>query len=368
MKNILKQIVVLFFLYSLSSSVYAQQLKPGFDAVEYADLLNLEYDSLQTGVSIQNSSFHSYKLFYQSPEVGLFNKCFLWVRSDDVVVLVIRGTISKTESWLENFYSAMIPAKGTLQLNDSTQFEYKFAEKDNAYVHVGWTVGLAHLAPFIISQLNELYKIGMKQVIIFGHSQGGALAYLTRSYLEYLPQNQLPKDIQYKTYCSGAPKPGNLYYAYDFDFITRVGWAFRIVNSADWVPETPLTVQTLNDMNQANPLVNYKESIKDMPWLVRSYLNSAYRKMNNTAEKGVNYYHKYLGHLVYDQVKKTMPQLKEPQYAPSNAYVPAGNQIVLLTDSEYNARFKFTGKNIFVHHLFNPYLFLLKKYYFQPNQ
>ncbi|MNS43968.1 Lipase (class 3) [compost metagenome] len=200
-------------------------------------------------------------------------------------------------------------------------------------------------------------------MIIFGHSQGGAIAYLTRSYLQYLPATQLPKDIIYKTYCSAAPKPGNLYYAYDFDFITRDGWALRVVNTADWVPETPLTVQTLSDMNQANPVVDYKNSIQSMSWLVRMYVNSAYKKMDRTADKGVKYYQKYLGNMVFKQVKKTLPQLKEPAYAPSNYYLPAGTQVVLMADSAYYQNFKFTGKNVFVNHMYEPYLYLLNKYY-----
>lgn len=352
--------LILFFQFSVS---YAQQLKSGFDAAEYAGLLALRFDSLEKGYEVRISPALSYKLIYQTPEVGLFNKCDFWLRNDNVVIINIRGTIGKTESWLENFYSAMIPATGKLQLNDSTFFNYKLAERSNAYVHVGWTIGMAYLAPFIVKELNELYKEGHKEVIIFGHSQGGAIAYLTRSYLQYLTASQLPKDIVFKTYCSAAPKPGNLYYAYDFDFITRNGWAFRIVNSADWVPETPLTVQTLDDMNEVNPVVNYKSSTQSMSWFVRMYVNSAYKKMDKTADKGVKFYQKYLGKAVFNQVKKTLPQLREPDYAPSNYYLPAGTQIALIADSAYYERFKFTGKNVFVHHYYEAYLYLLGQYY-----
>ncbi|MCO4291698.1 lipase family protein [Solitalea sp. MAHUQ-68] len=356
---------LLFCLFCFSSSGQ-QLLKPGFDAAEYADLLRLKYDSLNTGQVITTSN-HQYKLLFESPEVGLYNKCYFWLRNDDVVILCIRGTIGKTESWLENFYSAMIPAQGDLQLNDSTLFEYKFAERADAYVHVGWSIGMAFLAPYIVNELNVLYKSGKKEVIIFGHSQGGAIAYLVRSYLNYLPEDKLPGDIFYKTYCSAAPKPGNLYYTYDFDFINRGEWAFRTVNTADWVPETPLTVQTLKDMNKANPIVNYKDAIKEMPWLVRVYVNSVYKKIDKTANNGVKYYQKYLGNAVFDQIKKTLPQLREPSYAPSNHYMTAGVQIVLPTDNEYDNKFKFTGQNVFVHHYFEPYLFLLRKYYPKSN-
>jgi hypothetical protein len=37
-------------------------------------------------------------------------------------------------------------------------------------------------------------------------------------------------------------KTGNLYFAYDFDYITRGMKAFTIVNTDDWVPETPFVM------------------------------------------------------------------------------------------------------------------------------
>ncbi|MOA35954.1 hypothetical protein D3C78_1574510 [compost metagenome] len=93
------------------------------------------------------------------------------------------------------------------------------------------------------------------------------------------------------------------------------------------------------------------------------YVNSAYKKMDRTADKGVKFYQKYLGKAVFNQVKKTLPQLREPEYAPSNYYLPAGTQIALIADSVYYEKFKFTGKNVFVHHYYEPYLYLLSQYY-----
>ena len=106
-----------------------------------------------------------------------------------------------------------------------------------------------------------------------GHSLGGALATLTRSYLFYLTQKgELPKDIVYKTYCSAAPKTRNVFFAYDFDFITRNGWAFTVVNAADWVPETLFSVQTLKDVNPLNPFFNIADIIKKQPFIARWYI------------------------------------------------------------------------------------------------
>lgn len=57
----------------------AQQLKPGFDPQEYHDLLSLPErgDSGTMGKHPDNFS-----LLYISPEVGFYNRWFLWKRSD----------------------------------------------------------------------------------------------------------------------------------------------------------------------------------------------------------------------------------------------------------------------------------------------
>jgi len=65
--------------------------------------------------------------------------------------------------------------------------------------------------------------------------------------------NERYKNLTIKTYASAAPKPGNLYYAYEYEAMTQNGWAFNVVNSADWVPEGPFSIQTTNDYNTLNP-------------------------------------------------------------------------------------------------------------------
>ncbi len=336
----------------------AQQLKPGFDPKEFQDLLSLP----ERGDSAMGVHPDNYQLLYTSPEVGFYNRWFLWKRNDGVIVINIRGTIGKTESWLANFYAAMIPATGSLQLTDSTRFDYKLAKDSTApYVHVGWTVSLGFLAPDIVAHIKEQYKAGAREFIIMGHSQGGAIAFLTRSYLEYLPG--MPKDIKYKTYCSAAPKPGNLYYAYDFDFITRDGWGFRVVNSADWVPETPLSLQRVTDFNPVSPFIDIPGTLKKQKFFVRLYGKMVYNKLTRATNRSVRRYRKYLGNTVYKLSRKQLPQLKQPEYVYSNNYMTAGSPIILMADEEYFKLFPFDGKNVFIHHMPAHYLYLLKKYY-----
>lgn len=353
--------LLLLLLLSLPIHSFAQQLKAGFDPEEYLSLLGLPQ---QNDSSAKAFSSKDFELLYISPEVGLFNKWFLWKRKDGVGVIVIRGTVGRMESWLANFYAAMIPARGSMQLNDSTRFDYQLAaDTAKAYVHAGWTVSLGHLAPSMLEKIKEMYAQGTREFIIMGHSQGGAIAFLARSYFQY--NKELPKDIVYKTYCSAAPKPGNLFYAYDFDFITRMGWGFRVVNSEDWVPETPFSLQTLKDFNNVNAFMNVPGMLKKQKFFVRLYGKSVYNKLDRSSHKAMKRMRKTLGTRVGMLVRrKTLKQLQMPEYVYSNNYMTAGTPIILLADAEYHEQYKFDGKNVFVHHMFEPYIYLLKKYYF----
>jgi hypothetical protein len=350
----------------IANSIIAQnKLKPGFDAHEFLDVLNLEW----THQDIGNNYAHAivppnYQRVFRSPEVGLKNKFDFWLRDDSVGVICLRYTVGGT-SWLENFYSGMIKAQGSLQLNDSTIFNYKFSNDEKAFVHHGWTIGIGHLAPLVTNVINEYYNKGVKEIIIVGHSQGAALAFLMRSYLQYAPKSILPSDIKYKVYCCAAPKPGNLFYAYDFDFITRNGWAYRIVSTSDWVPQTPFSIQSIGDLHPANPFANKKQLMKkgvNNP-LIRWYVNHAINDMESAAQKVNRKYEKYLTKRMGSVIKKSLKEYQNPTIEKSNFYMPSGVPIVLQADSAYNAKFKFDGKNVFLHHTFEPYIYLTELHY-----
>ena len=113
------------------------KLKPGFDAQEFLDVLKLEWAHQDSGSKYGHAVLPlNYKRVYRSPEVGLKNKFDFWLRDDTVGVICLRYTVGGT-SWLENFYSGMIKAQGSLKLNDSTTFNYKFSNDEKAFVHHG---------------------------------------------------------------------------------------------------------------------------------------------------------------------------------------------------------------------------------------
>jgi hypothetical protein len=302
---------------------------------------------------------------YSSPVVGLHNKWELWVnRSNTIIVINLRGTTGDLDSWLENFYCAMVPATGALRLSNNHTFYYQFAADPKAAVHVGWAVGVGSIADGVTEKIKAYYAKGAKQLLVEGHSQGGALAFLLTSYLHYeMVGGRLPGDLVIKTYCSAAPKPGNTYYAYDFDYITRGGWAFTVVSAVDWVPETPLSAQTLQDLNKVNPFSNVNSVLRKQKLMVRLYLGHVYRQMKRGLAKVNRRFEKRFGRGVYKQVKKYMPELAEPKYAGTFSYMRAGNPIVLEPDADYYKNFPDTGKNIFRNHYFEPYDYLVRRAY-----
>jgi hypothetical protein len=343
-----------------SVGIKSQNLTPGFDPVEYEDLLTLNFKAIGDTLPIGNEYRMQkgvYKKLFRSPEVGLFNRVEVFLQNEHTAVISLRGTVAKPESWLENFYFAMVKANGSLRLNDTTYFQYRLAADSQAFVHAGWLIGLAHLAPYIDQQLQPLFDKGIRNVIVTGHSQGGALSFLATSYIWYKYASKYP--IQIKTYASAAPKPGNLYYAYDFDHITGSGYGFRIVNTSDWVPETPISLQTVNDFVPVNPITDAKKLLKNQKFLARMALLHVYSSLDRASAKAMRKYQKYMGKYLYKQVNKSLPQLVEPQYAASMNYMTAGAPVILMGGPDYHDQFKFDGKDVFVHHMLKPYLYLL---------
>jgi hypothetical protein len=360
-----KQILLSFTLigFLIIQNSLAQQLKPGFDKNEYKELMLIS--ARTTADSNYYKDFpepSNFKMIYQSQPIGLDNLWDLWTNEKNVAVISIRGTTEKPESWLSNFYAAMVPATGELQLNDKEVFKYKLATNPKAAVHVGWLLSMAYLSKEIVPKINEQYQRGTKEFLIMGHSQGGAISFLLTSYLYNLQQlDQLPKDIRFKTYCSAGPKPGNLYYAYEYEAMTQGGWAYNVVNSADWVPEMPISIQTLKDFNNVNPFTNAKVLIQKQKFPKNLVLKHVYNQLDKPTKKAQKNYEKYLGEMTSKIIKQNINGFNPPLYYSSNHYVRTGSTIVLLPDDEYFKQFPDDASKLFPHHFHAQYLVLLDK-------
>lgn len=341
------------------------QLRPGFDKEEYRKLMYLSaHTTADTGYSNKFPTPEGYRLLYQSKPVGLDNLWELWMQpATRTAIISLRGTTRNQVSWLANFYSAMVPAQGSLQLAQQEMFPYTLSTDPRAAVHIGWLVSTAFLSKEIVPKLDSLHRQGIRDVLIIGHSQGGAIAYLITAYLHHLQSaNRFGGDIRFKTYCSAAPKPGNLYFAYEYESITKGGWSFNVVNDADWVPETPVSIQTLRDFNKINPFTNARKLLRKQPFPQNVGLSYLFNRLNNPIIRAQRNYTRYLGKGLEKQVKKSLSGYQPSQYVASNHYVRTGSTIVLRPDTAYYNRFPDKQEDVFVHHLHLPYLFLLEKY------
>jgi pimeloyl-ACP methyl ester carboxylesterase len=350
----------LIFLSAVSG--YGQTLKPGFEKAEYLELLKVcaQHGSPEYVKNIAKPQ-HS-KFLYRSPVMGLENQWDLYMRDDNVAIISVRGTTASQTSWLANFYAAMVPAVGELHLNDTTKFKYHLANNPKAAVHVGWLLSTAYLSKDILPKLDSLQQKGIKNVIIMGHSQGGAIAYLLTAYLyELQKEGRIDHNIRFKTYCSAGPKPGNLYFAYDYETMTQGGWAYNVVNTADWVPETPVSIQTLNDFNTTNIFAVAPGLIKKQKFPMNWIGKYAYNRLSKPAFRAQRRYEKYLGRMVSKQVIKHLPAYIAPDYYHSTDYVRTGNFIVLQADAAYYKLYPDSKKNVFIHHFFEPYLYLAEQ-------
>lgn len=341
----------------------AQRLLPGFYKDEYIELMRVSIRSVaDSAYASQFEAPKRFKMIYQSKPIALDNSWDLWQRDDGKAAISLRGTTTNPESWLENFYAAMVPATGTLQLEAGKEFKYILSNNPRAAVHVGWLVGMAFLAEEITPSIDSLYNTGVKDFFIMGHSQGGGIAYLLTAYLYHLQKTgQLADDIQFKTYCSAAPKPGNLFFAYDYEANTQNGWAYNVVNAVDWVPESPFSIQTIDDFNETNPFRYADAMIKQQRFAKRIALRHVYNKLDKPTRKAQANYEKYLGNMASKMVGKKIEGLKVPDFVSTNNYVRTGTTIVLMPDEQYYEKFSRDNTKIFNNHFHDAYLFLAEK-------
>lgn len=354
--------ILLVFWCTLPGTGSAQNLTPYFNKEEYRELLYISAKTNTPDTTVFKIPPPAvYKMIYRSKVIGLDNRWDLWVNNaNTIAVISIRGTTGKIESSLENLYAAMVPARGELILNEADTFKYCLAPDDKAAVHIGWLLSMAFLSRDIVPKIDSLYKSGIKNFLLMGHSQGGAINYLLTAYLYGLQkQKTLPDDIRFKTYCSAAPKPGNLYFAYYYETITQNGWAFNVVNSADWVPETPISIQTLNDFNETNLFKGAKNEIKKLKFPKNIILKRIYNQLDKPTKKAQKKYEKYLGDMTSKFIIKKLPGFTPPEYFESNNYVRTGNTVILFAEDEYFKTFPKNSSDISIHHNFNAYLYLL---------
>ena len=358
--HIISRLFLLLFLLVVNLLAQGQKLSPGFDSTEFYQLLKVSAQQLDTAYNPDLPYPEKFERVYRSQEMGLDNRWELWLSDDSIAVISIRGTTPSKWSVTEDLFSAMVPAKGSITLADDFNFNYELAQDKDAAVHIGFLIGTAFLGRDMVPKIDSIYHSGVKDFLIVGHSQGGAVAVLLSAYLYSLQdQGKLDSSISFKTYSSAGPKPGNLYFAYSFEHRTQKGWAFNVVNSADWVPESPFSIQTTEDFNASNPFNVADNMLKTLPLGERIVLTRIYKHLEKIPKKANKSYQKYLGEMIGHEISQVLPGFILPEFYNSSNYVRTADQVVLFATQEYYERFPDTEKTIWTHHSFEAYIFLL---------
>jgi hypothetical protein len=357
--------VFLFITFTLPPSGEAQQntLKPGFNRDEFLNLFRASARQVDTPwVNMPTPLPHAYTMTYRSAPMGLENRWDLWEADGSPPVISIRGSSPSQISWMENFFAAMLPAQGSVSIGSSEPLTYCFSKHEMAGVHAGWLIGTVALSNDIFSFMNRSIAAGNTSFYLVGHSQGGAIAFLLNAWIhERIAEGYFPKNLQLKTYCSAAPKPGNQQFAYDFERKNQEGWAYNIINPDDWVPETPTSIQVPTDFSATNPFSDIQHLKKGKKLKERLAIRYIHKKLTSNNLKAMRKYKRILGYKLEKPVRKQLKGLEIPAYLSTSNYMRCGMSIVLNPDADYYSKYPKQAADIFMHHFHEPYRYLAER-------
>ncbi len=241
--------------------------------------------------------------------------------------LAVRGTIAAPASILADILVEMIQAQGALTIKGQEhapgyRFEFDLAgDRHRSGVHLGflYSVGALcnpHWQFGLLSHLEQVINAGAEEILVTGHSQGAAIATLLRAHIESQPWS---RRARFKTYIFAQPKPGNDYWSADFNRrYSNPGFAYRVVNSLDWVPQVPFTLELVTDISEPNP-------ISALPFFLTRLLHPATRRL---------FWHFHRTRLKEElrASKQVMAEGAQKRDLSSLNYAPAATPIALIGD------------------------------------
>jgi hypothetical protein len=172
--------------------------------------------------------------------------------------IAIRGTVfSAKPSVAEDVLFHPVLARQFL--NPAVSFaSFNDASLHSGFAHATFSLLLDNRYG-ILRVLNDTPVPANARLYIVGHSQGASMATLTHAFLHYAMQNATAtnnifglygKNYKLKSYVYAQPKPGNFAFSADFANITqRLDNAIVINNDIDPVPQVPLTLQDIGDID-----------------------------------------------------------------------------------------------------------------------
>ncbi len=274
-------------------------LQGGFSKQEALDQLNISWQSdiaHATGDFPAPPPLDNWELLKQSekniPPFNSFWQVWKYTGSDvsgDTVRLSVafRGTTLNVFSIEADLLALMFSARGVKGNKGAYDFvgyntaglpPEKSVTLTRSAVHIGFA--LTAISCVENSDLLETLQgaVGDKRCELFitGHSQGAAVATLFHSLLAYNVPSFAPGKATIKSYVFAQPKPGNDYYAYDLAMMCGNKGMFHTVNSTlDFVPQVPLTIQSLYDVDVKPPTTGNLPGTADPYDVVRKLFSAS---------------------------------------------------------------------------------------------
>lgn len=292
------------------SPVLAKDLMALCCSFTFIDLYNTDGEIIPEGC----------KKIYSSGVFGMDNKYQIY-KKENTAIINIRGSTDKQLSWLENMYSSMIPAVGKIIIPGDT-FNYCFAKDPGTTVHSGYALAIAFLSKDILSQLKNLNNEGIFNIIIAGHSQGGALAQLLRAYLENAPAAQLSIKNKFSVYAFANPMIGNKQFADEYSK-RYAGTSFSIINPADLIPRLPLKYSERKLFSQENVTAALYDRKN---FSLRQTVTDA---AINNYDKKISKYVKYAGSRLEKRISKDVGKVEMPDYVEGINFEAMETRIVI---------------------------------------
>lgn len=352
-------VIICFSQFCFKANGQTSKLKSGFSQKEYAELLKISAKQGDAPYDNKLSDPENFYRVYKSTTLGFNSRWELWSSKNAESVISIHGTGLDLGDWTENFFSPMLPAKGTIRLSEYRVFNYNLSNNPKAAVHAKWLISAICLFEDIMPKIESAMQNGIYDFYITGHNQGGAIAYFITSMI----QNAKSTNVNYeklniKTYTSGSPKPGNLHFAYEYEATIKKGWTFNVVNTADWVPEGPFSIASTNDYNSLNPFKELDVTLDKVAFPKNVILKRSLDKIDKPVKKSIEKYRIDLHSQMASQFNNYFPGSSPLEFHNCTNYTRAGETVVLYANDAYYADFKESKNDPWLHHRLEAYAYL----------
>lgn len=326
------KLYTLIFLVFISLCAHTQ-LQPGFDKKEAKEMIQLcnSYTYLDLYGADTEIIPHGYVKQYTSPSLGMDN-VFQVYSNGEIGVINFRGSTTKKSSWLENLYASMIPVKGKIDVNGD-KFKYKVGKDTASAVHAGYMLAVRYLEEEVRIQIKRLNKEGVFNIILTGHSQGGAIAQLMRAHLEEEPFYRVRNKNTFKVYAFANPMVGNKSFSHEYtEKFCKDGMSYVILNPDDFVPNMPINFKEGQDwQEQLIVLLTDSDSFNGKEALIGGMMSFFKGNIETMA--------KNMSERINKQLMKELGEITMPDFKQEINYFHTGN-VILISATQYPLELK----------------------------